>query len=211
MRKRTTTLGVALVGAVVLAGGAYALGAQKDDGSAAADNGPRMGYAYGFGPGPGGPGEPCGPRGPFSEEGLEDFASKLGVSEDQLRAALEKLRPDRGEKRDDLEQALADALGIPVSKVEAAFDELRPKTMRLRPGGPPPSGAYGPPPRLRREFRAPSLATLAKELGVSEDKLRSAFDQVRQQKRDEFAQKLADELGVPVQKVKDALPDKPGP
>src|SRR4051794_4386155 len=103
MHKRTTTLGVALTGAVVLAGGAYALGAQKDDGNAVA-NGPGMaaGYGYGAGPGPGGrpPGGPGGRGGRFMEQGLADAAKKLGVTEAQLRAALEKLRPDRGKPDD---------------------------------------------------------------------------------------------------------------
>ena len=35
------------------------------------------------------------------------------------------------------------------------------------------------------------------------------MEQLRAKKRDEFAQKLATELGISVDKVKDALPEKP--
>jgi hypothetical protein len=45
---------------------------------------------------------------------------------------------------------------------------------------------------------------------VEPAKLRSTLQALRQKKRDEFAQKLADELGISVDKVKAALPDKPG-
>lgn len=227
MHKRTTTLGVALAGAVVLAGGAYALGAQKDDGNASA-NGPRMaGYGpggYGFRGGPGGPGGPGG-GGPMGQR-LDDFAQKLGVTPDKLRQALEDLRPDRGQpgdKRDEMASELADALGLPEAKVSAALAKVRPKGMGRRPGGPgrPPQGAppqggpggppQGGPPPGRRGFRDAGINALAKELGIEPAKLRTALQGLRQSKRDEFAQKLADKLGIPVAKVKDALPDRPGP
>ena len=208
-------MGVALAGAVVLAGGAYALGAQKDDGSAVANGPGRMGYGYGGGP-PGGPGGPGGPRGAFMEQRLEEFATKLGVTPAKLRAALEAVRPDRGqrdEKRDELASALATALGLEKSKVEAALEKARPAGRRFRggPGGPPPGDPGNRPPRPRRGKDGPPVAALAKELGVTPAKLRTALQDIRQKKRDAFAQKLADELGIPVAKVKSALPDKPGP
>jgi len=208
MQKRTITLGVALAGAVALAGGAYALGAQKDDGSAVANGPGRMGYGYGFGPGPGGPGgPPGGPRGRFMEQRLEEFATKLGVTPEKLREALEKVRPDRGQ-RDEKRAEMATALGLEQSKVEAALEKARPDGKRFRggPGGPPP----GRPPGDRREG-GPRVAALAKALGVTPAKLRTALQEIRQKKRDEFAERLADELGIPVAKVKSALPDKPGP
>lgn len=74
-----------------------------------------------------------------------------------------------------------------------------------------PTAPIAPHELLRRYRRGASVTALAKELGVTEAKLRSALQTLHQKKRDEFAQKLADALGIPVQKVKDALPDKPGP
>ena len=47
------------------------------------------------------------------------------------------------------------------------------------------------------------------ELGVDEAKVDQALEDFRTAKHDEFAQKLADELGIDVEKVKDALPDRP--
>jgi biotin operon repressor len=225
MQKRTTTLGVALAGAVVLAGGAYALGAQKDDGNALANNGARMGYGWGYGPGPGGgpPGGPGRAGGRFMEERLAEAAKKLGVTEAQLRTALQDLRPDRGQKddkKDELTAELAAALGIPEAKVKAALDKVRPgKRFRTgpgggpggAPGGPPPGGYGGPPPRRTRGKATAPLAGLATELGVTEAQLRTAMETIRQKKQDEFAQKLADKLGIPVEKVKSAFPGKPGP
>jgi biotin operon repressor len=217
MEKRKTTLGVALAGAVVLAGGAYALGAQKDDGTALAGGKARgAGYGYGWGPGPGGPGGgPGGPGGPglrrgFMQQGFEDLASKLGVSEAKLREALRNIRPDRGDfeaKRAERVKDLAAALGIPESKVEAAIEKYGPgpgRRFRRGPGGP-----GGPPPGGKPPRRAERLDDFAKALGVTPAKLRAAMEQLREDKRDEFAQKLATELGISVDKVKGALPEPP--
>jgi len=53
--------------------------------------------------------------------------------------------------------------------------------------------------------RGQELQSLADKLGVSTDKLQSAFQALRAQKRDDMAQKLADALGIDVSKVKSAL------
>ena len=115
--KRTTAL--ALAGAVALASGAYALGSQAGDGSAAAA---KTTNATGYGPPPGG--GPGAWRGGGPGVRLTGLADKLGVSEADLRKALTDLGT---EKRDDIAQKLADALGIDVAKVQSAFDKLRPK------------------------------------------------------------------------------------
>ena len=91
--KRTTVL--ALTGAVVLASGAYALGSQAGDGSAAAAKGNAPGPAVGYGPGPGiafgGP--PPGRRFTRIAPGLGRLATRLGVTREALRSALQDLRP----------------------------------------------------------------------------------------------------------------------
>jgi biotin operon repressor len=157
--KQTTA--VALVGAVALASGAYALGTQSDGSANAADkaNSPQP-YGYGGVPRPGGL------RLQGIRPGFDQLADKLGVSEDDLRAALEDIRADHDELRDEFASELADALGIDQSKVTAALDKVRPD----------------PPDRpARPHLRAPTeiASALAKELGLSSDKVRSALEQQR--------------------------------
>jgi len=177
--KQTTAL--ALAGAVALASGAYALGSQADDGSAAAARtngnaapafagGPgRPGFGHRFRGGPGGP-------------AFDSLADRLGISEDKLRSALEDIAK---EHRTDFAQKLADALKIDRAKVEAAFDKLRPK----RPDRP----------------RAPEAfaAALAKELGLSTAKVRAAIEKHRDNPTS--PEDLAKELGVSEQKLHDAF------
>ena len=81
--------------------------------------------------GPGGPGGPHGPGGPGHGPDLSALATKLGVSEDKLKAALDKLRTDA---RDDFATALANKLGIDPQKVKDA----------LPAGGPGFHGSHGP-------------------------------------------------------------------
>ena len=61
--------------------------------------------------------------------------------------------------------------------------------------------------------QAKLVAALAKELGIERSKVRAALRKVQAAhekehaaRRDEFAQKLADKLGISVDKVKSALP-----
>ena len=250
--KRTTAL--ALAGAVALASGAYALGSQAGDGSAAAA---KTTNATGYGPPPGG-----GPgvwHGGGPGERLTGLADRLGVSEAALRKALTDLGT---EKRDDIAQKLADALGIDVAKVQSAFDKLRPKhdgrpqerhdefaqtlaeqlnlpvakvraaleqqrdhrgdpaaladalgvsTAKLRQAlatvfkdhRPGPRGGPG------RPGVGPGEAALAKALGVTPAKLRAAFEKLRQEKTDAFAEALAKKLNIDPAKAQAALGDEP--
>jgi biotin operon repressor len=168
--KQTTAL--ALAGAVALASGAYALGTQVDDGNAAAAKGPGPAFA-------GGPGRPgFGHHGPD----LDGAAAKLGVSEAKLRSALEDIAKAH---RTDFAQKLADALKIDRAKVDAAFDKLRPK----RPDRP----------RAPRAF----AAALAKELGLTTAKVQAALDDHRGHPTG--PDDLAKELGVSEQKLRDAF------
>jgi biotin operon repressor len=209
MTPRTKKTAAALSGALVLASGAYALGSQAGDGSALAGspaNASRQPAGYGFGPGPGFRG---GPR-----QALAAAAKQLGVSEDKLIAALEKLRDERKDKADDLRAAfaksLAGELGIPEAKVEAALDEragARKGVRKLRRDG------------HRGDMRDAFAKQFAAKLGVSEAKVRSALDEQHKNGRPgppDFAA-LAKSLGVTEAKLRDALQSlrppagRPGP
>jgi hypothetical protein len=108
---------IALTGAVALASGAYALGAQADDGAAVAAGTPKTAFAH-HGPGR---------AGPFALGGLAD---RLGVDEAKLRDALEDIRgnlPDPRERRDEFAADLAKELGTTEAKIKAALDRVRSK------------------------------------------------------------------------------------
>ncbi len=91
---------------------------------------------------------PRGPRGGRGEAGPgrhmrgafgKDLAAKLGVTTDQLKAAMKAIRPADGTRPDPTQLAskLAAQLNIPVDKVTAAFAAVRAE----HPGGP---GQGGP-------------------------------------------------------------------
>jgi transcriptional regulator with XRE-family HTH domain len=183
MNPRTRTLTAALSGAVVLASGAYAVGSQSGDGNASADTA-RVTQVYG----PPGPGGPRGVRVPD----LAAAAKKLGVSESELRAALQDLRPPRDHRGPG---DLAKALGVSQSKLQKAFKDIAE--------------------RERKAF----ASQLAKELGVSTETVTKAFEKERSvhtARRDDAAAKLAKKLGVSKSKVQSVLggpggPGAPGP
>jgi AraC-like DNA-binding protein len=236
MTRRKQTTALALAGAVALASGAYALGSQADDGSAAADNARAAGYGHGFGPG--------------LRPGFDDLADRLGVDETALRSALEDIA---NERTDDFAQRLADALKVDRAKVEQALEDMRLDRPRIRP---PEAfaaalakelgvstakvraalekrrGHAGDPGDLaadlgvsRRELREafhavfgelrpprPRFGNLAKELGVTQEQLDTALDELKAQHeelRDELAKELADRLNLDVAKVKEALETTP--
>jgi transcriptional regulator with XRE-family HTH domain len=196
MRRTKQTTVLALTGAVALASGAYALGSQAGDGSAEAAKNPANAAPQGYGGHPFG-----GPPGRFraGPPNLQSLADRLGVKEADLQAALEDIRKSLGDRRDELAQELADALGIDVSKVTAAFDKLRPP----RPDHP------------RGDF----AAALAKQLGLSTAKVQKALDQQRNARGGPDA--LAKALGVSAEKLRQAFaqlwrdrphgPDRPRP
>jgi hypothetical protein len=167
------------------------------------------------------------------------LAGALGVSKDRVTSALDTVRAQEQQRhdatRDAFAAALAKELGIDAAKVKAALDKAKPEP----PGsGSPPrdplarlAGELGvgkdrlraalgavrvtrPP---RPEFQS-LQSDLAKALGVTTRRLEDAMSNIRQAagkqfqaRRDAFAQKLADKLSLPVQKVKDALAADPGP
>jgi DNA-binding Lrp family transcriptional regulator len=167
-------------------------------------------------------------------DGPDAIAKALGVTPEKLRAALETLRADDthrfGPFSDANVAALAKALGLDEAKVKATLDQLR---ANGKPDGPDAvAKALGITPEKLRDalrslrpdrggpghrFGADTIAAdLAKELNVDVDKVRAALDKVRgeeqqrfQKLQDRFAELLAQELGIPVEKVKQALPDGP--
>jgi hypothetical protein len=164
------------------------------------------------------------------------LAKELGLDPVKVQSALDKVRPMgpppgrpgrfRGRVGPGgLAGALAKELGVNQSKVQGALDKLRanrpmgafrgPGRPFGRPGverrgrfggdGPPPPGL------LRRGAFAPPaglVSKLAKALGVSDAKVRTAVGKLRagrQARVDAFASELAQRLGLPVAKVKAAL------
>ena len=188
---------MALAGSVAVAFGAYGLGSQIGGGTSGAAT--ATGAAFHPVRPMGGPGGPDG-------AGLQDLATRLGVSQDKLRAALDaigKSDPQAGgDPRTVLEKALADGLNVPQSKVAAALDKLMAKHDAAEAG-------------CRTAFEA----TLAKGLGIDAAKVKAAFDKLRPDRAGArharplgpgagpggFLSTLAKELGVDQSKLRAAL------
>lgn len=156
----------------------------------------------------------------------QDFAQRLAdalkIDRAKVEQAFENIRPkrpDRPRAPRALAAALAKELGIPVAKVRAALNERR-----GHPSGPSDlaQDLGVSEEKLREAFHAvmgkirprgpsrPGLSNLAKELGVTQAQLEAAFDKLRddhEQLREDFAQELAQRLGIDVAKVQDALDD----
>src|SRR3954470_5041941 len=168
MNTRTKKLAVLLGVGVVLSSGAYALGTQSGDGGALASgsNAAASGAAPTVASDRRGPGRAGFRRG---GAGLDDLATKLGVSETALRSALVAIRdaktPDQ--RRAELTQALATALGKPADQGTSALNSVLPATTE-RPRG------------VRGDF----AADLAKALGVDAAKVQAGLDKARQDFRD---------------------------
>jgi hypothetical protein len=209
MSKRIYTLALFL-GAVALAFGAYALGARSNSGADAADNPVASGQpsvvASTSAPSAAASGSStardCGPRG--AGRGLQDLATQLGVSQDKLKAALDAVKSKRsGSARQSLVDALAAELGVSADSVQNALKSARDQAAPGRPWRKPDADALA--------------ASLAKSLNLDEAKVKAALDKVRsdaqqrfEQERKQFADDLAQELGLPVDKVEKALsPAKP--
>jgi hypothetical protein len=166
MNTRTKKLATLLGVGVVLSSGAYALGTQTGGGGALASGSnasasgaaPAKGTAVVSGHrGAGGPGFRGG-------AGLDDLATKLGVSETALRDALQAVRDAKtpAERRTELTQALATALGKPVDQVTSALSSVLPDKPDRD--------------RVRGQF----AADLAKALGVDTAKVQAGLDKARQ-------------------------------
>jgi transcriptional regulator with XRE-family HTH domain len=117
--------------------------------------------------------------------GFDELADTLGVDADELEQALRDFHEsEHGDRRDEFAAALAKALGISSEKVSSALEQLH----------------------QRHEARF--AATLAEALDVDADKVQAALEKLMDdtpRPPDEFAQALADELGVGVTDVRRAL------
>ncbi len=143
---------------------------------------------------------PARPPRPNKNRMAAKLAKELGISTAKVRSALadSKQGDRRGPPAID---ELAKELGVSEAKLRSALEKTRPK------GGP------------GRAMRIPKglVTALAKGLDKDASEVRAAFRKVHAAKekehtarRNEFAQKLADKLGISVDKVKAALP-KGGP
>jgi transcriptional regulator with XRE-family HTH domain len=174
-RRRTTVIVVG--GALAVASVGYGLGTQADDGTAAAlgDQSSDTNSRSGR------PGFAVGGQPP----GFQDLADKLGVDADKLAQAFRDFHSSEDrDRRDEFAAPLAKALGISTEKVTAAFE------------------------RTHQQHEARFAARLAEALNVDADKVQAALDKLiddTPRPPDEFAQALADELGVDVTDVRTAL------
>jgi hypothetical protein len=207
MNTRTKKLATLLAVGVVLSLGAYALGTQAGDGGAlasgsnasASGSGASSGAAAKVSDRRGGGGRPGFRRGGF---GLDNLATKLGVSRTALENALKSIRDEKtpAQRRTELTQALATALGKPVDQVTSALDSVLPD----KPG--------------RDRVRGDFAADLAKALGVDAAKVQAGLDKARKDFRngngdrrglrrslDAVVDDIASATGVDAAKVRSAL------
>jgi transcriptional regulator with XRE-family HTH domain len=167
MTKRTKQLAILLLAGVVLSSGAYALGSQSGGGGALA-SGSNASASSGSSTANvsdrQGPRTVRGLRRGARDFGLDALAQKLGVSPTALRDALQAIRQAKTlqQRRAEAIQALATALGKPVSQVTSAVNSVLPDRGTAR--------------RFRDDF-AQSLATA---LGVDVAKVRAGLDKARQ-------------------------------
>jgi hypothetical protein len=209
MTTRTKKLATLLTAGVALSWGAYALGSQTGDGGALASSpagsstsagangtavadrhGTAGGRAFRRGGGP----------------GLDGLATKLGVTPAALGTALKAIRDEKtpAQRRTELIQALATALGKPVDQVTTAVSSVLPDKPDRGPG----KGA---------DF----AGALAKALGVDVAKVQAGLDKGRRDFRtgprdpnrntrrgnrlDGLVNDIAGATGVDAAKVRSAL------
>jgi transcriptional regulator with XRE-family HTH domain len=60
----------------------------------------------------------------FGDTIVGDIAAATGADAAKVRSALQSLRPDRGDRRDDVRQKLATALGVTTDQLQAAIDKV---------------------------------------------------------------------------------------
>jgi hypothetical protein len=203
MRRSWKTIAIAVLGAAVLASGAYAIGTQTGGGSADAS----------------GTKPPLGPPGTGAGFGapLDDLAKALGVSGDDLRSALEDYRKQHVDQRkDDFAAALAKALGKSTADVEKALQHQKDTARddfakRLADAlGKSESDVQAALDKVTQDDKSGPRSffdDLAKELGVSTGRLESALRDARPHRfgPDRPFSGLAKALGVTQAQLRDAL------
>jgi len=208
MTSKAKHTAIVLGGALALASGAYALGAQSGDGTASAtgsktSSASAPGFRHdGFRARPG-----FGPA-------LDELAAKLGVKPADLRTALQQVKselaPPMGDRGDKLAD-LASALGVSEPKLRAALQKVRPERGMRHERGADFAEALAAKlgvsaAKVRTAFEAHG-ADIAKTLGVSEARLKQALGSlhVRGGRKDDIAAGLAKELGLSTSKVQAAF------
>ena len=207
MTTKTKKLATLLTVAVVLSSGAYALGTQTGGGGAVASSGSAAASASGS-PAAGatnsaapGSANNRGFRGGPGRAGFADLAQKLGVSTTALENALAAIRDEKtpDQRRTEITNALAAALGKPAADVTKALDSVLPDR----------------PDDRRGDF----AAALAKALGVDQAKVQAGLDKARSDlgngnrrfDRGAFEDTIVDDIasatGVDAAKVRSALQD----
>ena len=213
MTTKTKKLATLLTVAVVLSSGAYALGTQTGDGgaiassgSASASTGPNT-AAGATNIAATGSATTRGFRGGPARAGFADLAQQLGVSTTALEDALKAIRDEKtpDQRRTEITNALAAALGKPAADVTKALDSVLPDR----------------PDDRRGDF----AAVLAKALGVDQAKVQAGLDKARQDlgkdrgkdngnhrfERGAFEDTIVDDIasatGVDAAKVRSALQD----
>lgn len=214
MTTKTKKLATLLAVAVVLSSGAYALGTQTGDGGAIASSGSASANTSGNSAAGAtniaatGTTTHRGFRGGPGRAGFADLAQQLGVSTTALENALKAIRDEKtfDQRRTEITNALAAALGKPAADVTKALDSVLPD-------------------RPRDRQRGGFAAALAKALGVDQAKVQAGLDKARQDlgkgrdkdngnrrfDRGAFEDTIVDDIasatGVDAAKVRSALPD----
>lgn len=207
MKTRTKELAIVLLAGVVLSSGAYALGSQSGNGGALAAGSSASGSTGSRAANVAdrqGPGAVRGLRRRAEGFGLDALARKLGVSTTALRDALQAIRQAKTpeQRRAELIQALATALGRPVDQVTSGVNSVLPDR------------------GIGRRFRDDFAQSLATALRVDVAKVKAGLDKARQDLqadrgngdrrdrgafRDTLVNDIAAATGVDAAKVRAAL------
>jgi transcriptional regulator with XRE-family HTH domain len=134
------------------------------------------------------------------------LAKSLGIDAAKVRAALETVKPDEGERRRGTRGALfgdlADELGVSEARLRRALREARPAFRGGRGHGPGPRGEAD-------DALAKALGVTTEQLEAAFEKLREQHEAEHEQRRAAFVAALAKELGISEAKVREALPEGP--
>jgi hypothetical protein len=179
-----------VLAAASLAAGVVGISAQAQNSASGGTTTKSAGKAGGPHRGPGGP-----------RIDVSALATKLGVSESALQAALKAIRPTdkppKGEGRDGFATAIATALGVDTAKVQSILDANRPTTR---------------PAKDARPDDTKLVSALASALGIDGTAVTTALDKVHADHRASddarhtaMAAALAKQLGLSTDKVSAAL------
>jgi hypothetical protein len=124
----------------------------------------------GFGRGHGGPGHRGHAPRKLTTGQLDQIATRLNISSDALKTALDKVKPERGDKGQKMADTLAKELGVESSAVQKILEANRPE----RPATPPQRGEG-----RQRPGMSALVTTLAAGLGKDEAAVTAALMKTR--------------------------------